>query len=213
MTKSVYQLDANDIRRLQRDLRDIEPVLLREFRKELKAIAKPVNQQIKANIPKTPPLSGMGAIVQKKSGAVSFNEGRLRWSSAGSRGITGKSVKSSATNSTTVSSSLKSGARSLTASLLSIRINNPAAAMADMAGRNGRGGRRGMSREYTYRKRNGDIVKRSHRVTTQGQIMIQNLGGQASRYGWSALEAKFDQVQREVNKVIEKFYRITNRGN
>jgi hypothetical protein len=204
MAKQAYKMDANDIRNLQRDLRETEPSLLREFRRELKAIAKPVNQQIKANIPSVEPLSGMSAI---------NNQGRLRWASPGSRGATGGRVKSAGVNSTTVSSSLKSGARSLTASLLSIRINNPSVAMADMAGRNGGGGKRGMSREYTYRKRNGDIVKRKHRVTTQGQIMIQKLGGRASRYGWSALEARFDDVQREVNKVIEKYYKITNRGN
>jgi hypothetical protein len=204
MAKEAFKMDADDIRNLQRDLREIEPSLLKEFRRELKAIAKPVNQQIKANIPKVAPLSGMSAI---------SNQGRLRWASPGARGITSGKVKSSATNSTTVSSSLKSGARSLTASLLSIRINNPSAAMADMAGRKGGGGRQGMSREYTYRKRNGDIVKRKHSVTTQGQIMIQKLGGKPSRYGWAALEAKFDQVQAEVNKVIDKYYKIANRGN
>jgi len=84
--------------------------------------------------------------------------------------------------------------------------------MADMAGRNGPGGRRGMSREYTYRKRNGDIVKRRHKVTTQGAELIAKLGGKPSRYGWSALEARFDDVQREVNKVIETYYKKTNRG-
>jgi len=213
MAKQAYKMDANDIRNLQSDLREIEPKLLNQFRRELKAIAKPVNQQIKANIPSVEPLSGMGAIIQSKTGRISLNQGRLRWASPGSRGATGGRVKSAGVNSTSVSSSLKSGARSLTASLLSIRINNPAVAMADMAGRNGGGGRRGMSREYTYRKRNGDIVKRKHRVTTQGQIMIQKLGSRASRYGWSALEARFDDVQREVNKVIEKYYNIANRGN
>jgi hypothetical protein len=213
MAKEAFKMDADDIRNLQRDLREIEPGLLREFRRELKAIAKPVNQQIKANIPKVEPLSGMGAIVQSKSGAISFNQGRLRWASPGARGSSGGRVKAASTNSTTVSSSLKRGSRSLTASLLSIRINNPSVAMADMAGRSGGGGQRGKSREYTYRKRNGQIVQRRHSVTTQGQHMIRNLGSRASRYGWAALEHKFDQVQREVNKVIDKYYKIANRGN
>ena len=82
--------------------------------------------------------------------------------------------------------------------------------MSDMAGRVNQ--TRPISREYTVRLRNGDIVKRRHRVTTQGQQMIRNLGSKASRYGWPALEGKIDAVAREIDKVIEKYYRIANRG-
>jgi len=214
MAKEAFKMDANDIRNLQRELKDTEPNLLNEFRRELKKIAKPVNQQIKANINSQEEIRGMQKIVlSKKNVTVSNNEGRLRWGRQGTRGlITAKAGKSSQADGTSISSSLKSGSRSLTATLLSIRINNPGVAMADMAGRNGPGGRRGMSREYTYRKRNGDIVKRRHKVTTQGAELIAKLGGKPSRYGWSALEARFDDVQREVNKVIETYYKKTNRG-
>lgn len=84
--------------------------------------------------------------------------------------------------------------------------------MADMAGRAGGNTSRGVSREYVYRKRNGEIVKRRHRVTTQGRQMISNLSGKASRYGWPALEDRIDSVVREIEKILDKYYRKANRG-
>ena len=98
----------------------------------------------------------------------------------------------------------------MTTTLVAIQMNSPAVSMADMAGRVNK--TRPVTREYTIRLRNGDIVKRRHRVTTQGKQMIANLGGRASRYGWPAVESQLDAVTREIDKVIEKYYRIANRG-
>jgi hypothetical protein len=158
------------------------------MRQEFRAIAKPINQQIQQNIPGTAPMRGMAR-----------GTGRLTW-------LGEKKPKS-----TTISNRVKAAGRSLTTSLVSISLNSAAVSMSDMAGRVNK--TRPKSREYTYRKRNGEIVKRSHSVTTQGQQMIRNLTGKASRYGWPALESKIDQVAREIDKVIEKYYRIANRGN
>jgi hypothetical protein len=80
-----------------------------------------------------------------------------------------------------------------------------------MAGRANKS--RPISREYNYRLRDGSIVKRKHRVTTQGKHMIRNLAGKPSRYGWSALESRIDQVERAIDQVLEKYYRIANRDN
>jgi hypothetical protein len=101
---------------------------------------------------------------------------------------------------------MKPSGRSLNTAFARITLNSAAVSMADMAGRVSRG--RTMSREYSYRLRDGSIVKRRHRVTTQGQKMISNLGSKASRYGWAALEDKIDSVAREIQKeVIDKYYR------
>jgi hypothetical protein len=69
-----------------------------------------------------------------------------------------------------------------------------------------------MSREYTVRLRDGSIVVRKHRVNGQGKQMIRNLGDSASRYGWPALENRIGAVVRQVDQVLEKYYRIVNRG-
>jgi hypothetical protein len=185
--KSVFQLDAKDVREMNRALRDIEPGLVREMRKEIRSIAKPINQQIKINIPSQAPMSGMAK-----------GSGRLRW------------FGDKKPDSTTISNRIKASGRSLTTPLVAIQINSPSVSMADMAGRVNK--TRPLSREYIVRKRNGEIQKRRHRVTSQGQQMIRNLTGRASRYGWPALEGKIDAVEREIDKVIEKYYRIANRG-
>ena len=188
MLKPVVLLDSKDLREMNRTLRNMEGNLLKEMRKEIRQIAKPINDQIKANIPAQAPMRGMAN-----------SNGRLSW------------LGSKKPKSTSILNRVKASGRSLTTALVAIQLNSPAVSMADMAGRVNQ--TRPVSREYTVRLRNGDIVKRRHRVTTQGQQMIRNLGAKASRYGWPALENKIDAVAREIDKVIEKYYRIANRGN
>jgi hypothetical protein len=173
---------------MNRALRQIEPGLVKEMRREIRAIAKPIDTQIKQNIPAQAPMRGMAR-----------GNGRLRW--FGDKKPT----------STSILNRIRASGRSLTTALVAIQLNSPAVSMADMAGRANKS--RARSREYTYRKRNGELVKRSHNVTTQGRQMISNLNGRASRYGWAALEGKIGEVAREIDKVIEKYYRIANRGN
>ena len=66
--KPIIELSSKDVRDMNRQLRAIEPGLLREMRKEIRAIAKPIDQQIKQNIPAQAPMSGMAK-----------GNGRLRW--------------------------------------------------------------------------------------------------------------------------------------
>lgn len=205
-------LDSKDIRDMNRALKEIEPDLLKQMRKDIRDIAKPIEQRMKSNIPKTPPMSGMGAVVfYKKTGRYAINEGRLRWDGQGLNPSVGKMNKKYAPNSTSISQAIKPGGRSLTTPLVKVIMQSAAVSMADMAGRVGRG--RPVSREYVIRLRNGELQKRRHKVTTQGDQFVSNLSGRASRYAWPALENQLSQVEREIDKVIEKYYRIANRGN
>lgn len=185
--KEIAQLNASDIRAMNRTLRNMEGNLLKQMRSEIRSIAKPIDDRIKQNIPAQAPMSGMAK-----------GNGRLIWFGA------------KKPQSTSILNRIKASGRSLTTSLVAIQMNSPAVSMADMAGRVNQS--RPVSREYTVRLRNGDIVKRRHRVTTQGKQMIRNLGAKASRYGWPAVESQLDAVTREIDKVIEKYYRIANRG-
>ena len=185
--KPIIELNSKDIRDMNRQLRAIEPGLLREMRKEIRSIAKPIDQQIKQNIPAQAPMSGMAK-----------GNGRLRW-------FGDKKPKS-----TTISNRIKSSGRSLTTPLVTIQLNSASVSMSDMAGRVNKS--RPMSREYVVRLANGEIQKRRHRVNGQGKSMIRTLGGRASRYGWPALENRIDRVVREIDKVLEKYYRLANRG-
>ncbi len=200
------EVTASDIKRINKMLKEFEPGLLKEIRSEIKAIAKPIDDQIKRNIPSTAPMSGMSGVVRSSTGNYYINEGRLRWDGAGLRG---KGVKP---NATTISSAVKASGRSMNATIAKIVLRSAAVSMADMAGRVNRS--RPISREYEYRQRDGSVVRRRHRVTTQGQQMISNLRslGNASRFGWSALEGKIDSVAREIEtKVLDKYYRKLNR--
>jgi hypothetical protein len=197
---------------MNRALREIEPGLLNEMRGKIRDIAKPIEKKVKQNIPKTPPMSGMGAVVfYKKTGRYAINEGRLRWDGQGINPPVGKMKKKYAPNSTSISQAIKPGGRSLTTPLAKIIIQSAAVSMADMAGRVNKG--RPISREYVIRLRNGELQKRRHRVTTQGQQFVDNLAGRASRYGWPALEDSLSQIERDIEKVIEEYYRKANRGN
>lgn len=187
MQKLTLELSANDVRAMQKALRQIEPGLLKEMRKEIRAIAKPINQEIKANIPKQAPMRGMARGI-----------GRLRW------------LGDKKPDSTSILNRIKASGRSLTTALVAIQLNSPAASMADMAGRVNKS--RGISREYSVRLRDGSIVRRRHIVNGQGKQMIRNLGSTASRYGWAALENRLGAVVREIDQVLEKYYRIANRG-
>jgi hypothetical protein len=211
LLKSVFELNSKDIRDMNRALREIEPGLLKEMRKDIRQIAKPIEKRMKSNIPSTPPMSGMGAVVKYKSGNYAINEGRLRWDGQGLNPSAGKMRKNYAPNSTSISQAIKPSGRSLTTPLVKVIMQSAAVSMADMAGRVNRG--RPVSREYVVRLRNGELQKRRHRVTTQGNQFMRNLSGRASRYAWPALENQLSQVEREIDKVIEKYYRIANRGN
>lgn len=212
MLKSVFELNSKDIRDMNRTLKDVEPELLKEMRGKIKDIAKPIENRMKQNIPKVPPMSGMGAVVfYKKTGRYAINEGRLRWDGQGLNPSVGKMTKKRAPNSTTISQAIKPTGRSLTTPLVKIIMQSAAVSMADMAGRVNKG--RPVSREYVVRLRNGELQKRRHRVTTQGDQFVSNLAGRASRYAWPALENKLSEVEREIEKVIETYYRRANRGN
>jgi hypothetical protein len=203
-------LTVNDVRAMQRRLKEIEPGLRKSLIKELKAIAKPVQDQIKRNIPSIAPMSGMKHVVKYKDGSYAVNEGRLRWDGQGTNPSSGKMVKKYAANKTSISTAAKANGKSLTTPLVKVTMQSAAASMVDMAGRVNQGRR--ITREYTIRLRNGEIQKRRHRVTTQGQQFMSNLQGRASRYGWAALENKIVAVEREVEAVLKKYYDIANRG-
>jgi len=101
---------------MQRELKALEPGLVRAMQKEAKAIAKPGADKVKAMIPSVAPLSGM------------INRGRLGWN-----------VEIRA-NKVVVKYSTKRSKISATTSLVSIRVMSPVAAMIDVSGK-GRGSR------------------------------------------------------------------------
>ena len=191
---------VQDIRILQRNLRQIEPELRREFVREIKAVGKQAQTPIKQALQSVTPLSGMR------------HTGKTGW------GI-GKRI-----DSTTVRFRTAAGGKSLTTSLVSVRINSPIMNIFDMAGRSGRSVGRGyrgsgMTRQFVKRRRDGSTYLTRRATSTEaGKKFIANLNAaqgvvkrSASRIAWPAVERDLPNFERRIDKIIVDYYRIANR--
>ena len=199
------QVEISDIRRAERMLRDLEGDYIKEFRKDVKDIAKPIQQSIKSNIKSTkmnPPLSGMTQV----------HFGRVAWGTdytpAGSRRP--KPIKSALIQ-RVPERARKKGAKSL----VRVVVGSPGTVLADMAGAgnmsNSIEGQ--VTRSYEYMYKNGP-GKRTHRVNGQGHAFVRGLnreyGRDASRFVWPAAKQAGNKTRKELDRVIDKYNRILN---
>lgn len=194
---------VQEIRQLQRKLKEIEPKLRTEFMREIKTIGKTPNEAIKRAIPDVPPLSGMAS-----QGA------QLKWGEA----RTGKGAKS-----TTIRFRTQAGGKSLTTTLLSIRLNSAASSVADMAGRSRRyigKGYKGTGYSKPIRRRykdGGESIEFRRRATSKaGTAFINNLnnklGNRPSRMAWKAVEKDLPQISKTIQFVVDKWAIRASKG-
>jgi hypothetical protein len=197
---------VQDIRALQRKLKAIEPNLRTQFVREIKAIAKEPNDAIRNAIPTTSPLSGMS-----KPGA------KIKW------GEVTKGAKSGGSKSTTIRFRTQAGGKSLTTTLLGIRVNSAASSIADMAGRSGRyvgKGYRGSGQSKPIRRTYADgsqsLEFRRDSTRKGGEAFIRNLnnslGNRPSRMAWKAAEKSLPRLSRQVQFVVDKWAITASRG-
>jgi hypothetical protein len=172
-----------DIKGLLKDLEALEPGLKKQLVRDAKAEAKPIVTIIKSQIPTTAPLSGMA------------NNGRVGW------GV-GKPA-----NSVTVK--FRSGRSRISAvtPLVSIWVNSPMTAIADVAGKGGMRKARKVTSEYAYKD-----GTREHRVTSQGRWMIRRLKERnLNNFIYPNVEDRLEDAQAEVKLVIERYAAKVNR--
>lgn len=181
-------VSVTQIRAVQKRLKAIEPGLRAELIREAKKPAKPIADAIKKRLATIEPLSGM-------------HRGRLNWyASKNSKGQVFKP------DTVRVAFRTKSSGYSKITTLVSVRAMSPAVAFADMAGRSGRyigAGYKGSgyTREYAWKN-----TRRRHRVTSQGEKLIANLGGGASRYVWPSVDAEGrESAIRVIDKVVDYY--------
>jgi hypothetical protein len=176
----------------------VQPGSIRELRKDIKRIAEPAVTAIKSSLPATAPLSGME------------HYGRTRFA--------GALVKSNL--------DLRQHRLSNSHSLVRIEVISPGDAagleIADMAGRRSQGG--GVQLPYEYKgigRRGGSgrqaptrsrpVVRRGqsrqfqYRINGQGQSMIRNLRGTASRNVYPALAGKVDGIAADMLKTLDAY--------
>jgi hypothetical protein len=165
-----------------REMRKVEPEMLKDMRKSIRQIVQPAVSAIKSNSPKVAPLSGMA------------NNGRTGYSTP--------------KVSIQITPSARSGFGKTTANLVSITATGSGKQygfdIADMAGRANNAGKYSQTRKFVD-PRTGNIVRR--RINGQGQNLINVLnsrGGPASRYVYKNIEDKLPAIRREVANVIER---------
>jgi hypothetical protein len=175
-----------DVRELQKRMKAIEPRMRTEFVRNLKAIGKPLESKVKTGIGTIQPLSGMLK-----------DKGRLGW------GVGMPADKTLIQYRTSMSG------KSLTTSLLRIKVSSPATVLVDMAGRSGRyvgEGRRNDNASPSEKRRNASPAK--------GAAFIRSLneknGASASRRIWPSADASLPAIRREVEIVLANAFRHFN---
>lgn len=201
MIKAVLQPSAQDIKKLKKELENVEPGLRSKFVQRIKKIGKETESPIKSAIRSVKPLSGM----LTHYGVTSWTNGKK------------------APDSTTVRSKLSTGGKKLTTSLLSVRINSAAVSIVDMAGRSGRsvgkGKRNSGLTPVIRRTADGSLIAYARRTTVEaGRTFIANLNAaagilkrSASRIAWPSVEKNLPQIEKSVDDVVQEFYREANR--
>lgn len=197
---------VQDIRKLQRQLRAIEPELRTEFMREVKQIGQEPEKAIINSIPNETPLSGMA-----KPGAT------LKW------GKVTKGKKAGGAKSTTIRFRTQAGGKSLTSTLLAVRMNSAATSVADYAGRKGNyigAGYRnsGFSKPITrtYADGSQSVTFRRRATRKGGEAFVRNLSNQLangpSRMAWKSVEKSLPKLSRDVQFVIDKWSIRASRG-
>jgi hypothetical protein len=203
VNKTGQPYSVQDIRALQKKLRDIEPKLRREFLREVKTIGKEPEKAIRNAIPNESPLSGMNPATRGRNAT-------LQW------GKVTKGAKSGGAKSTTIRFRTQAGGKSLTATLLGIRVNSAASSVADYAGRTGRYIGKGYKASgysklirRTYKDGSQSVEFRRQATAKGGQAFIRNLneqlGNSPSRMAWKAIEKSLPATSKSIQFVIDKW--------
>jgi hypothetical protein len=194
-----------DAKPVLKALNQLEPGLRRQMLKEMKAITKPAEKQIRSVIPKTAPMSGMS--VPRTSTSMDdrkYNnngEGRLSW--------TGGKYKNKVIAPDNVIPRFTSS-RSLkatTTSLFGIWLRSPGVSMVSTAGKGAGRSKYATTREYAYK---GGV--RRHRNNGQGEALIRKVKATGLfNFFYKAGDASIPGMESEVKLVWEKYSKIVNR--
>jgi hypothetical protein len=199
---------VQEIRNLQKKLKAIEPSLRTEFMREVKTIGKTPEKAIKNSIGNQSPLSGMDPSGRGQNAKLQW--GKTKRGSGGAK-------------STTIRFRTKAGGKSLTTTLLGIRVNSAATSVADMAGRSGRyvgAGFKGSGRTRptvrTYKDGSQSVTFTRPATRKAGEAFIRNLnnrlGNKPSRMAWKAVEKDLPQISRTIQYVVDKWSIRASKG-
>ena len=164
-------------------LKQAEPELYKQFRKDARLIAAPAVSAVRSSIPTVAPLSGM------------IGNGRVSWSPAKVTLSITPGQRSRAFGSTTAN----------LAAIITRGSTGQGLVIADMAGKGHSTNKRLKTRAYPYKG-----GTRQHRINGQGQAMIRNLPGRPSRFVYPPMERKLPEIRAEFAKSVERMAQTIN---
>lgn len=199
---------VQEIRALQKRLKQIEPKLRTEFMREIKSIGQAPEKAIQTAIPASAPLSGLNPTGKGKNATLQW--GKTKKGGGGAK-------------STTIRFRTQAGGKSLNSTLLSVRVNSAATSVADMAGRSGRfvgsgyngsGLSKPMVRTYSDGSQSVTFQRRATRKG--GTAFINNLNSglsnRPSRMAWKSVQKDLPRLSRDVQFVVDKWAIRASKG-
>lgn len=179
------EIQITDWRFLVRETRKVDPALVEKFKKNAKRIGRPVEKAVQSGIPSRAVIRGMQPKVIP---------GRVTWGAV----LPAKSTE------LRVDTRMRKRGKSI----VSIWVNSPATAIADVANKNGdRSGR--LTREYDYSR--SPTGRRRHRINGQGSGMVVALNKATgvkkrspSRMVWPSAEKALPAVNVEMAALINQ---------
>lgn len=184
-TGDSIQIQITDWRFLVRETRKVDPALVEKFKKNAKRIGRPVERAVQSGIPNRAVIRGMQPKVIP---------GRVTWGAV----LPAKSTELK----------VDTRMRKRGKSIVSVWVNSPATAIADVANKLGdRSGR--LTREYDYSR--SPTGRRRHRINGQGSGMVVALNKATgvkkrspSRMVWPSAEKALPAVNVEMAALINQ---------
>ena len=170
------------VREVTRALNELEPGLKKQMVREMKLIARPMNEDIKSEIRSLAPLSGM------------HGSGRMSWENAQY-----KNSRVAPDNSLIRYRQNRSKFSKIT-SLVSIWVRSPIVTVTAIAGKGSGVPKRAVTREYDWKG-----MKRKHRVTTQGRTLIEQVRSRYFNWFYKTAEKKLPDTEKQIKLVWEKY--------
>lgn len=205
--KGSARFEVTNADEILRILKRLDEDYYRQFRQDVKDIAKPVQQGVQAELRKytraSPPLSGMRQV----------HFGRVAWGTTyAPAGYPRPKPYDSAL--IDVPKNLKNNKYGYRP-IARIVVGSPGTVLADMAGKSNAYTRKypvTKVYDYMYTIRGQKVPgKRQHAITTQGLEMIANLPGRKpSRYVWLGAERKLPEARKAIDKSLSKINRYIN---
>jgi hypothetical protein len=217
-------LEINDLKDLEKQLRDIAPALYHKFRRDQKKLGEPARDAVRQTFRSVNSQGPLGA--PKRPGRV-FDKmatselGRLSWYSSKIMSAN-RTIDVNYKNRKAKSEFAKvSNGRDGTLSIVRVRILAPAYVVADMAGKSGTATKPTgtLSREYSINLFGRGIVTRRHRIDdTNVENWLRRLNNQASnrgqdtpsRYGWPTMEKHAPKYRADASKLLNETIAILN---